>query len=396
MFRHESLDIVVNQAIWMEGDAHFADVILPACTKFERWDISELANSGGYIHHNTHQLNHRMVMMQHKCIEPLGESKSDYDIFTGILNRMGTGAIFTEGCSDLDWAKRLFMASDVSKRMKWADFVKKGYYVVPPEPEAIRTPRNYGWFAEGRPKDAPEPIPLPSQWSGDFLKGLSTQSGKLEFIPNSLKRFDSTDPERNPLNRYWPSWEGPRTEALVKRFPVQMISTHSRYSFHTYGDGKDFTINDIPDHRVNVGGYYYWVIRINDEDAKARGIKHHDLTRVYNDRGSVVCAADVSSLVMRGVCKTYELSAEFRLPVRSALRARRLRRLRQHPHARPAANPQLRRHGLERLPGPVRDLDAAGASPTARLRSARDDPMESHRRCRPVLELQQLRSRDKG
>ena len=44
-------------------------------------------NSGGYIHHNTHQLNHRMVMMQHKCIEPLGESKSDYDIFTGILNR---------------------------------------------------------------------------------------------------------------------------------------------------------------------------------------------------------------------------------------------------------------------------------------------------------------------
>ena len=310
MFRHESIDMVVNQAIWMEGDAHFADVILPACTSLERWDISELGNSGGYIHHNTDQLNHRVILMQHKCIEPLGESKSDYEIFTGILNRMGTGAFFTEGCSELDWAKRVFMGSDASKRTKWSAFVKKGYYVVPPAPEALRAPRNYGWFAEGRHKDIPEPIPLPSQWAGEFGKGLSTQSGKFEFIPNSLKRFDAVDPERNPLNRYVPSWEGPRTESLVKKFPVQMISTHSRYSFHTYGDGKDSTINDIEDHRVHIGGYYYWLMRVNEEDAQARGIKHHDLIRVYNDRGSVVCAADVSPLVMRGVCKTYESSAE--------------------------------------------------------------------------------------
>ena len=41
MFRHESLEMVVNQSIWMEGDANFADVILPACTSFERWDIGE-------------------------------------------------------------------------------------------------------------------------------------------------------------------------------------------------------------------------------------------------------------------------------------------------------------------------------------------------------------------
>ena len=30
-------------------------------------------------------LNHRVVTLQHKCIEPLGESRSDYDIFCGIL-----------------------------------------------------------------------------------------------------------------------------------------------------------------------------------------------------------------------------------------------------------------------------------------------------------------------
>jgi len=31
----------VSQSIWFEGEAKFADIILPACTNFERWDISE-------------------------------------------------------------------------------------------------------------------------------------------------------------------------------------------------------------------------------------------------------------------------------------------------------------------------------------------------------------------
>ena len=310
MFRHESLEMVVNQSIWMEGDAQFADVILPACTSFERDDISEWGNSGGYIHHNTDQLNHRMVIMQSKCIEPLGESKSDYDIFLGILHRMGTGAMFSEGCSELDWSKRMFEASDVSKMVSWKEFLRKGYHIIPAEREALRSPAYMRWFAEDRHKDVPEPLPLPSQWAGDFAKGLSTQSGLFEFVPSSIDRGDPGNSERPALNRYVPSWEGLGTTELVAKFPLQMISTHSRYSFHTYGDGKNSTLNDIDDHRVNVGGYYYWVMRVNPQDATARGIVHHDLIRIFNDRGSLVCAADVSPLVGPGVCKAYESSAE--------------------------------------------------------------------------------------
>jgi len=285
-------------------------VILPACTSFERDDISEWGNSGGYIHHNTDQLNHRMVIMQHKCIEPLGESKSDYAIFTGILNRMGTGAMFTEGCSEFDWSKRMFEASDLAKMVKFKDFIQKGYHVIPAEDEKLRSPTYFRWFAEDRHKDVPEPIPLPAQWSGDFAKGLQTQSGKIEFVPNSLKRGDSDNPERPAVNRYIPSWEGRQTLSLVSKYPVQMISTHSRYSFHTYGDGKDSSLNDIADHRVNVNGYHYWVMRINPQDARERGITHHSLIRVFNDRASVVCAADVSPMLGQGVCKAYESSAQ--------------------------------------------------------------------------------------
>jgi len=308
-YRHESLDFVVNQSIWMEGDAEFADLILPACTSFERWDISDWGNSGGYIHHNTDQLNHRMVMMQHKCIEPLGESKSDYQIFADILSRLGLGVMFTEASSELDWCKRMFESSDLPHHISWKEFARKGYFVVPPEAASTRDAVAYRWYAEGRPKDLPEPLPLPCQFGEKFLHGLETQSGKIEFLPSSLKRGDPDNPERPVLNKYIASWEGRQTRDLVKKFPLQMLSTHSRYSFHTYSDGKGSAINDIEDHRVLIDGYYYWVMRINSDDAAARAIKHHDLIRVFNDRGSVICAADVSPLIAIGVVKAFESAA---------------------------------------------------------------------------------------
>ena len=63
--------------------------------------------------------------------------------------------------------------------------------------------------------------------------GLQTPSGKLEFVPEILKRNTADNPERPPLNRYIPSWEGLRNTELAERYPLQMIATHSRYSFHT-------------------------------------------------------------------------------------------------------------------------------------------------------------------
>jgi len=65
------------------------------------------------------------------------------------------------------------------------------------------------------------------------------------------------------------------------------------------------------DHRVKVDGYYYWVMRINPIDAEKRGINHHDLVKVYNDRGAGVFVADVSPLTAPGVVKTYESCADF-------------------------------------------------------------------------------------
>ncbi len=310
-YRSDNLEFVVNQSIWFEGEAKFADVLLPACTSFERWDISEFANCGGYIQHSFTQCNHRVGVLQHKCIEPLGESKSDYQIFWDLTKRLGLAAPFSEGMSELDWCKRLFDATDLPNHISWKDFLKKGYFVIPPPPENLRDPVSFRWFAEDRPKDTPELAPLPADYTEQFGRGLQTQSGKLEFECSSLKRFDPHDPERPTISKYIPAWEGHHTTALYEKYPLQLISPHPRFSFHTMGDGKDSIVNDVKDHRVLIDGYYYWIVRINSQDAADRGVGQNDLVKVFNDRGAVVCAAQVTERIRSGSAHAYESAADY-------------------------------------------------------------------------------------
>ncbi len=311
MYRTDKLECVVNQSIWFEGEAKFADVILPACTSFERWDIGEFANCGGYVQHSFTQCNHRVAVLQHKCIEPLGESKSDFQIFLDLSKRLGVAASFSEGSTELDWCRRYFEATDLTTLTTWKKFLKKGYFVVPVPSEELRDPVSYQWFAEGRLKDTPELTPLPGSYSGAFRSGLQTQSGKIEFESSSLKRFDAEDPERSPILKYVPAWEGPHANELYARFPLHLVSPHPRFTFHTQSDGKDSTTNDIKDHRVLIDGFYYWIVRVNRRDAAVRGIADHGLVRVFNDRGAVICAAQLTERVPPGIVHSYESSAVY-------------------------------------------------------------------------------------
>src|SRR5215469_12367007 len=316
--QHQSLGADVSVAepgirrqssIWFEGEAKFADVILPACTNFERTDISEWAGLGGYGHHGQQQLNHRVIVFQAPAIEPLGESKSDFWIFNELCKPLGLANYFSEGVNEIDWVKRVFLASDLPKVLSWKKLLKRGYFVVPAEKEKLRAPVSFRWFYENRKKDVPEAQPLPSDYTEEFLRGLQTQSGKLEFECNSLKRF--SDPERPPIVKYEPSWEGAHSGGLFARYPLQLLTPHSKYSFHTQGDGKDSFLLNIEDHRIKIDGYYYWILRMNAEDAKERAIGKHDLVKVFNDRGAVICAALPTQRLPRGVAHGYESSAVY-------------------------------------------------------------------------------------
>lgn len=310
-YRTDRLPFVVNQSIWLEGEARFADIILPACTNFERWDISEFANCSGYIADSYSQVNHRVISLQKKCIEPLGESKSDYDIFALLAERLGIYDAFTEGgLSDLDWVRRVFDATDLPQHISWDDFFEKGYYVVPFPDDRESTPA-LRWFAEGRAKDTPDWGPHPESQE-EMGKGLQTASGKIEFESSSLKRFDPDDEERPLIPKYRPSWEGHRTTELYEKYPLQLISPHPRFSFHTMGDAKQSWINEIKDHRIKKeDDYYYWIIRINSKDAQDRNISDGDLVKAFNDRGEVILCAQVTERVPPGTVHSYESSAEY-------------------------------------------------------------------------------------
>jgi len=311
MYESENLPFVVNQSIWWEGETRFSDVILPACTAFERWDIGEWMNSSGILQHGFTQSNHRVITMQHKCIEPLGDSKSDYQIYLELATRLGLGAAFSEGgYSELDWCRRIFDSSDLPKHISWKKFLKKGYFVVPPDPEGARAPVSFRWFYEGRPKDVPEHQPLPCDYVEEYRKGLQTRSGKYEFIPETLKGID--DPDRPALNKYMPTYESAERDARLAAYPLQLMTSHARYSFHVTGDATDSSLRDIRDHRVLVDGYHYRVARLSRVDAEQRGIRNDDLIRLWNDRGSVVCAAQVTDRVRPGVVHTRQASSEYK------------------------------------------------------------------------------------
>ncbi len=310
-YRNDRLQFVVNQSIWMEGEAEFADIILPACTNFERWDISESANCSGYVADSYTNCNHRVITLQQKCIEPLGESKSDYDIFCELSKHLGLYEAFSDGGkSELDWVRAVFRASDLPKVISWEEFQKKGYYVVPPPENRKPTPA-LRWFAEGRVRDTPDWGPAPGDTVG--LKGLQTMSGKIEFVSSSLTRFGDVDQERPAMGpQYIESWEGHHTEELYSRYPLQMVSPHPRFSYHTMADGKDAWMREVQNNRsLAADGHYYWIMRISRSDAEDRGISDGDLVRAFNDRGSVILAAQVTERLRSGTVHSYESCAEY-------------------------------------------------------------------------------------
>lgn len=69
---------------------------------------------------------------------------------------------------------------------------------------------------------------------------------------------------------------------------------------------------DIKDHRVLFDGHYYLVARVSRQDAEQRGIENDDLIRLWNNRGSVVCAAQVTARLRPGVVSAPASSAQYR------------------------------------------------------------------------------------
>ncbi len=307
MYQSPKLEFVVNQDCWWTGETGFADIILPACTQLERDDIGEWGEPGGQTKGGGSGCNFRVIVRMKKCIEPLWESKSDYQIFSLLASRLGIEQDFTENNSEVDWARKLFEISDLPKKISWEEFDRKGYYIVN-VPDDYRPTPALRWYAEGRACDTPDPN-NPKRLT-DRGHELGTYSGKIEFASESLRELAPDDIERPISPHYLPSWEGHHS-VIADQYPLQLISPHPRFTFHTHYDKHASWLDEIDGHRVQKDGYAWWPARMHTDDAADRNIRHSDIVKLYNDRAVVLCIAVVTERVRRGVVHSYASSAKY-------------------------------------------------------------------------------------
>lgn len=275
--RHESIEFIFCHHPWLENDALFADIVLPSNTMLEEDDIGSDIFSG--------QMN--LLFPEPRCIEPLGESFSDYEIVCKIAERLGLLEEYTGGKTIQDLIKIGYETSRVADLISWEELNEKGYFVVPPAHDWESIPAGLIKFYED-----PENNPL------------STPTGKIEFYSTGLAEHFPDDEERPPVPKWIPRGvthqETLGTER-AKKYPLLVMSNHPRWGVHSQHD--DITwLREIETCKVTgPDGYQYHPLWMNPADAQSRGIKFGDVVSIYNERGTVLAGAYVTERIMPGV-----------------------------------------------------------------------------------------------
>jgi len=275
--RSPKIEFILAQHPWLENDCLFADIVLPINTKFEEDDINMDSGNGQF----------RIMLHEKKCVEPVGESVSDYEAVCLIAERLGLLEKLTEGMSVQDYIKLGFDSSGAKKFLTYEEFVKKGYFVVPTDPKWEEKPVGLQKFYED-PKNNP----------------LKTPTGLLEYESTGLAKHFPDDKERPPVPHWIEKGES-HDEALsskrAKKYPLLVMSNHPRWRCHAQCDDISWTRETPTGKVVGPDGYKYEPIWINPKDAEARGIESGDVVQIFNERGIVLVGAYVTQRVMPGV-----------------------------------------------------------------------------------------------
>jgi molybdopterin guanine dinucleotide-containing S/N-oxide reductase-like protein len=276
--RSPKIECFVAQHPWMENDCFLADIILPSNTTFEVYDLVCNMMRGGEA---------ASVGLQERAIEPVGESKSDYEVVVEVAKKLGMEEAVTEGKSPDEWVRHVFDTVGLDDYLSWEDFRDRGYYVFPPAPDWDKDPAGLIKFYE-------DPVGNP----------LGTPSGKLEFYSERLARSFPGDEERGPLPK-WVERSETHDERLssgrAAKYPLLVMSNHGRWRVHAQCDDIPWT-REAPTCKVRAwDGYMYEPMWINPMTAAERGIEHKDIVKAYNERGAVLAGAYVTERIMPGV-----------------------------------------------------------------------------------------------
>lgn len=224
----DDLFTVVHERFFTDT-CKYADIILPATTSVEHDDIY---NSYG----------HYTIGTGYKLIEPIGESRSNWQVIAELAKRMGLEDDFFD-LSEKDLIEQIVHTSSrISKRDQ--ELILNG------EPVEMTVPESYKM---------------------DF----KTPSGKIEL-------YNPQDVE--PLIRYMPPYGD--------NAPFWLIN------------GNDIRILDSSFCELDFNDPELMKLRIHPEDAKMYNINDGAEVEIYNDRGSVKIKAYYDDEVQRGTLVT--------------------------------------------------------------------------------------------
>jgi anaerobic dimethyl sulfoxide reductase subunit A len=270
----ETLFVCMDSTITPTGI--WADYLLPIATHFERHDVALPWYKGHYYIHRP------------KVIEPLGESKTDFQVFTELAFRLGFGERYnprakrdyflhneeTDEAYLEAWWHNVQHHQHVT--MSWEEFKKRGIY-------KFKLDRPHVAFQDQVEKGIP----------------FQTPSGRIEIFSTVLAQtrdFTRTQygypiPAIPKWIEPWESLNSPKTA----QFPFHMISPHPRWRTHSI-------FNNIPWLRET----FSQELTLNASDAKKLGVKTGDVVEVWNDRGKCVVPAYVTERCMPGVVVLHE------------------------------------------------------------------------------------------
>ena len=252
--------IIVNE-IWWNAQARHADIIFPATTTLEKNDI---------------MLNPRdpTIIANKKVMENFEQSKSDFEIFSGLSKKLGFEKEYTENKNEIDWLKFIWNKSksicqeNEIELPSFDEFWTNNYFELPKLNE--------------------KQIMLKQFCADPSLYPLNTPSGKIEIASSTISDFNLND----CLNH--PSWFEPyEWLGNAKKYPLHLISNQPKFRLHGQLDNGKYSQNEKIKGKEPV--------LINPNDAKIRKINNGDVIRIFNDRGALLAGVKLTDEVMQGV-----------------------------------------------------------------------------------------------
>jgi anaerobic selenocysteine-containing dehydrogenase len=226
--------------------ADWADVVLPATTQLEHWDL-HLA----YGHH--------YVSLNRPSIAPVGEAKPNSEIFRLLAARMG---MTHEAMRDDDLTIIRQALASHSPALQGVTL------------EALLA---RGWMR----------LNLPTPYLPYAAGVFPTPSGKCEFYSSRM-----ADLGLDPLPDYIPPYESvERDPERVQRYPLTLISSPA----HTF---LNTTFANVTSLRRQAREPE---VLLHPADAERRGISPGTMVTVHNDRGAFLAKARVEPSIREGV-----------------------------------------------------------------------------------------------